>query len=72
MFTNVGSDVRVCEGYNQEFEVTVGVHQSPALYQRAGGIAIRVPLWSSLIIADSMAGYVRRLLILNEAMEERR
>ena len=85
MYANARSLVHVGEGFSQEFEVKIGVHQgsvlSPLLFInvlealshefRAG-----VP-WEDLyaddlvIISDSLEEYVRRLLIWKEAMEKK-
>ena len=85
MYINVQICVHVGEGFRQEFEVKVGVHQgsvlSPLLFIivlevlshefRAG-----VP-WEDLyaddlvIIADSLEECVERLLIWKEAMEKK-
>ena len=85
MYANVRSLVRVGEGFSQEFEVKVGVHQgsvlSPLLFIivledlslefRAG-----VP-WEDLyaddlvIIADSLEECVRRFLIWKEAIKKK-
>ena len=58
MYSNVRSRVRVGEGYSEEFEVKVGVHQGSVLS----------PLG---IIAESLEECVRRLLTWKEAMEQK-
>ena len=85
MYTNARSRVRVGDGYSQEFEVKVGVHQgsvlSPLLFicvLEALSCEFRsgVP-WEDLyaddlvIIADSLEECVRRLLIWKEAMAKK-
>ena len=84
MYANAGSDFRVGEGFSQEFEVKVGVHQgsvlSPLLFIIVLEVMSRefqagVP-WEDLyadnlvIIADSLEECVRRLLIRKEAIEK--
>ena len=82
---NAPSRVHVGEGFSQEFEVKVGVHQrsvlSPFLFtivleafshEFQAGVA-----WEDLyaddlvIIADPLEECVRRLLIWKEAMEKK-
>ena len=73
-YTNARSHVCVSEGYSEEFEVKVGVHQgsvlSPLLF-----IIVLEP-WEDLyaddlvIIAESLEECVRRLLTWKEAMEK--
>ena len=85
MYANARSRVRVGEGYSEEFEVKVGVHQgsvlSPLLFiivLEALSCEFRcgVP-WEDLyaddlvIIAESLEECVRRLLTWKEAMEEK-
>ena len=77
MYANARSSVRVGEGYSEEFEVKVGVHQgsvlSPLLSRE---FRSRVP-WEDLyaddlvIIAESLEECVRRLLTWKEAMEKK-
>ena len=85
MYSNARSHVPVGEGYSEEFEVKVGVHQgsvlSPLLFiillealsrEFSCGVA-----WEDLyaddlvIIAESLEECVRRLLTWKEAMEEK-
>ena len=83
MYSNARS--RVGEGYSEEFEVKVGVHQGSVLSPLLFIIVLHalsrefhhgVP-WEDLyaddlvIIAESLEECVRRLLIRNEAMEEK-
>ena len=83
MYFNVRSCVRVGEGYSDEFEVKVGVHQgsilSPLLFiivleALSHEFRCGVP-WEDLyaddllIIAESMEECVRRLLTWKGAME---
>ena len=85
MYSNARSRVRVGEGYSEEFEVKVGVHQgsvlSPLLFiivleALSGEFPLGVP-WEDLyaddlvIIAESMEECVRRLLTWKGAMEEK-
>ena len=85
MYSNARSHVRVGEGYSEEFEVKVGVHQgsvlSPLLFiivLEALSCEFRcgVP-WEDLyadnlvIIAESLEECGRRLLTWKEAMEEK-
>ena len=86
MYTNVRSRVHVGEGYSEEFEVKVGVHQgsvlSPLLFilvlealsrEFRSGVS-----WEDLyaddlvIITESLEECVRRLLTWKEAMEKKR
>ena len=84
-YANVGSLVRVGEGYSEEFEVKVRVHQGSVLSPLLVIIVIEalscefhsgVP-WEDLyaddpvIIAASLEECVRRLLTWKEAMEEK-
>ena len=85
MYFNARSRVRVGEGYSEEFEVKVGVHQgsvlSPLLFiivleALSPGFCCGVP-WEDLyaddlvIIAESMEECVRRLLTWKGAVEEK-
>ena len=85
MYANAWSCVRVDEGYSEEFEVKVGVHQgsvlSPLLFiivleALSGEFCSGVP-WEDLyaddlvIIAESLEECVRRLLTWKEAMEKK-
>ena len=84
MYSNARSRVHVGEGYNEEFEVKVGVHQgsvlSPLLFiimleALSCEFRCRVP-WEDLyaddlIIAESLEECVGRLLTWKEAMEEK-
>ena len=60
MYANTHSQVHVGEGYSEEFEVKVGVHQgsilSPLLF---------------IIVLESLEECVRRLLTWKEAMEKK-
>ena len=85
MYTNTRSSVRVGEGYSEEFEVKVGVHQgsvlSPLLFiivLEALSCEIRVGVpWEDLyaddlvVIAETLDECVTRLLAWKEAMEEK-
>ena len=86
MYANARSRVRVGEGYNEEFEVKVGVHQGSVLSPLLFIIVLEalsrefrsgVP-WEDLyadnlvIIAESLEECVRRLLTWKEAMEKKR
>ena len=85
MYSNARSRVRVGEGYSEEFEVKVGVHQGSVLSPLLFIIVLEalsrefrcgVP-WEDLyaddlvIIAESLEECVRRLLVWKEAMEEK-
>ena len=85
MYSNARSQARVGEGYSEEFEVKVGVHQgsilSPLLFiivleALSHEFSCGVP-WEDLyaedlvIIAESLEECVRRLLTWKEAMEEK-
>ena len=85
MYANAGSRVRVGEGYSEEFEVNVGVHQGSVLSPLLFIIVLEalsrefrsgVP-WEDLyadhlvIIAESLEECVRRLLTWKEAMEKK-
>ena len=82
MYSNARSHVRVGEGYSEEFEVKVGVHQGSVLSPLLFIIVLEalsrefrcgVP-WEDLyaddlvIIAESLEECVRRLLTWKEAM----
>ena len=85
MYANARSCVRVCEGYSEEFEWKVGVHQGSVLSPLLFIIVLEalsrefhsVVPWEDLyaddlvIIAESLKEYVRRLLTWKEAMEEK-
>ena len=83
MYANARSRVRVGEGYSEEFEVKVGVHQGSVLSPLLFIIVLEalsrefrsgVP-WEDLyavIIAESLEECVRRLLTWKEAMENKR
>ena len=85
MYANARSRVRVGEGYSEEFEVKVGVHQGSVLSPLLFIIVLEalsrefrsgVP-WEDLyaddlvIIAESLGECVRRLLTWKEAMEKK-
>ena len=85
MYANAQSRVRIDEGYSEEFEVKVGVHQgsvlSPLLFIIVLEALLRefhsgVP-WEDLyaddlvIIAESLEECVKRLLTWDEAMEKK-
>ena len=85
MYSNARSRVPVGEGYSEEFEVKVGVHQGSVLRPLLFIIVLEalsrefrcgVP-WEDLyaddlvIIAESLEECVRRLLTWKEAMEEK-
>ena len=85
MYANVWSRVSFGEGYSEEFEVKVGVHQDSVLSPLLFIIVLEdlsrefrsgVP-WEDLysndlvIIAESLEECVRRLLTWNEAMEKK-
>ena len=85
MYANVRSHVRVVEGYSEEFEVKVGVHQGSVLSLLLSIIVLEalsrefrsgVP-WEDLyadnlvIMADSLEECVRRPLTWKEAMEKK-
>ena len=85
MYSNARSRVHVGEGYSEEFEVKVGVHQSSVLSPLLFIIVLEALLcefhcavpWEDLyaddlvIIAESLGEYVRRLLTWRGAMEEK-
>ena len=85
MYANARSRVRVGEGYSEEFEVKVGVHQgsvlSPLLFiivlEALSREFLSGVLWEDLyaddlvIIAESLEECVRRLLTWKEAMEKK-
>ena len=85
MYANARSRVRVGEGYSEEFEVKVGVHQGSVLSPLLFIIVLEalsrefcsgVP-WEDLyaddlvIITESLEECVRRLLTWKEAMEKK-
>ena len=85
MYSNARSHVHVGEGYSEEFEVKVGVHQGSVLSPLLFIIVLEalsrefrcgIP-WEDLyaddlvIIAESLEECVRRLLTWKEAMEEK-
>ena len=85
MYANARSRVHVGEGYSEEFEVKVGVHQGSVLSPLLFIIVLEalsrefrsgVP-WEDLyaddlvIIAESLEECVRRLLTCKEAMEKK-
>ena len=85
MYANAPSRVRVGEGYSEEFEVKVGIHQGSVLSPLLFIIVLEalsrefrsgVP-WEDLyaddlvIIAESLEECVRRLLTWKEAMEKK-
>ena len=85
MYANARSHVHVGEGYSEEFEVKVGVHQGSVLSPLLFIIVLEalsrefrsgVP-WEDLyaddlvIIAESLEECVRRLLTWKEAMEKK-
>ena len=85
MYSNARSRVRVGEGYSEEFEVKVGVHQGSVLSPLLFIIVLEalsrefccVVPWKDLyadnhvITAESLEECVRRLLAWKEAMEEK-
>ena len=85
MYANAWSCVHVVEGYSEEFEVKIHVHQfsvlSPLLFIIMLGALSRdfcsVVPWEDLyvddyvIIVESLEECVRRLLTWKEAMEEK-
>ena len=85
MYANARSRVRVGEGYSEEFEVKVGVHQgsvlSPLLFIivlealsrefRSGVPSEDLYTDDLVIIAESLEECVRRLLTWKEAMEKK-
>ena len=85
MYANARSRVRVGEGYSEEFEVKVGVHQgsvlSPLLFiivlealsrEFRSGVPLEDLYADDLvIIAESLEECVRRLLTWKEAMEKK-
>ena len=85
MYANAQSHVRVCEGYSEEFEVKVGVHEDSVLSRLLFIIVLEamprefrsgVPLEdlytnNLVIIAEWFEECVRRLLTWKEAMEEK-
>ena len=83
MYANAWSRVRVGEGYSEEFEVTVGVHQgsilSPLLFIIVPEALSRefrsgIPwedLYADDLVAEWLEECVRRLLTWKEAMEKK-
>ena len=84
MYANARSRVCVGEGYSEEFEVKVGVHQgsvlSPLLFiivlealsrEFRFGVPWEDLFADDLIIAESLEECVRRLLTWKEAMEKK-
>ena len=85
MYANVQSHVLVGEGYSEEFEVTVGVHQGRVfslllfiiMFEALSREFHSGVSWEDLyaddlvIIAESLEECVRRLLTWKEAMEEK-
>ena len=85
MYANARSYVRVGEGYSEEFEVKVGVHQGSVLSPLLFTIVLEALSWESrsgvrwedlyaddlVIIAESFEECVRRLLTWKEAMEKK-
>ena len=85
MYSNARRRVRVGEGYSEEFEVKIGVHQGSVLSPLLIIIVLEalsrefrsgIP-WEDhyaddlVIIAEPLEEYVRRLLTWKEAMEEK-
>ena len=85
MYANAPSHVRVGEGYSEEFEVKVGVHQGSVLIPLLFIIVLEALSWEFcsgvpweelyaydlVIFAESLKEYVRRLLTWKEAMEKK-
>ena len=85
MYANARSRVRVGQGYSEEFEVKVGVHQGSVLRPLLFIIVLEalsrefcsVVPWEDLyvddlvIIAESLEECIRRLLTWKEAMEKK-
>ena len=85
MYANAQSRVRVGEGYSEEFEVKVGVHQGSVLSLLLFIIVLEALSWEFrsgvpwedlyvddlVIIAESLEECVRRLLTWKEAMEKK-
>ena len=86
MYANAQNCVLVGDGYSEEFEVKIGVHQGSVLSQLLFTIVLEalscefrsgVP-WEDLhaddlvIIAESLEECVRRPLTWKEVMEEKR
>ena len=85
MYANARSRVRVGEGYSEEFEVKVGVHQGSVLSLLLFIIVLEALSWEFrsgvpwedlyandlVIIAESLEECVRRLLTWKEAMEKK-
>ena len=78
MYANARSRVHVGEGYSEEFEVKVSVHQGSVLHPLLFIIVLEfrsgVPwedLYDLVIIAESLEEWVRRLLTWKEAMKKK-
>ena len=85
MYANARSRVHVGEGYSEEFEVKVGVHQGSVLSPLLFIIVLEALSWEFcsgvpredlyandlVIIAESLEECVRRLLTWKEAMEKK-
>ena len=76
MYSNARSRVHIGEGYNEEFEVKVGVQQgsvlSPLLFIIVlEALSHEFRCGDLVIIAESLEECVRRLLTWKEAMEEK-
>ena len=80
MYANVRRCVRVGEGYSEEFEVKISVHQGLVLSLLLFTIVLEalsckfhsgVPWEDLVIIAETFKECVRRLLTWKEAMEEK-
>ena len=85
IYANGWSHVHISEGYSEEFEVKVGVHQgsvlSPLLFiivlealsrEFCSGVPWEDYVNDLVIIAESLEECVRRLLTWKEAMEKKR
>ena len=84
MYADAGSRVRVGEGYSEEFEVKVGVHQGSVLslllfiivlealsQEFCSGVPWILYADDLVIITESLEECVRRLLTWKEAMEKK-
>ena len=79
MYANTWSPARVGEGYSEEFEVKVGVHQGSVLIivlealsrEFRSGVPCEDLYADDLIIAESLEECVSRLLTWKEAMEKK-